>query len=217
MYFFLRNNILTCTKIYNSFTLINVEAWGIVLTMGFPFLLTKEKKKLPQVSACAASAKSVSFLGLCSHFSTKSCDSNRHSKPWFWWNWWCLQQQTRVLSGFSQSPQKLQWNVGPSPTPRHSLPVILTLSTLWSVYEIIISIWLMNLFLFFFFSSVKMVCIVITEVFFFFFFWRCEKRRAWGECLPELTLILALEVEAVWKRWDGVEWGEFQFSSVQWG
>ena len=150
MYFFLRNNILTCTKIYNSFTLINVEAWQIVLTMGFPFLLTKEKKKLPQVSACAASAKSVSFLGLCSHFSTKSCDSNRHSKPWFWWNWWCLQQQTRVLSGFSQSPQKLQWNVGPSPAPRHSLPVILTLSTLWSVYEIIISIWLMNLFLFFF-------------------------------------------------------------------
>ena len=150
MYFFLRNNILTCTKIYDSFTLINVEAWRIVLTMEFPFLLTKEKKKkLPQVSACAASAKSVSFLGLCSHFPTKSCDSNGNSKPRFWWNWWCLQLQTRVLSGFSQSPQKLQWNVGPSPPPGTPHPVILTLSTLWSLYEIVISIWLMNLFLFF--------------------------------------------------------------------
>ena len=122
MYFFLRNNILTCTKIYDSFTLINVEAWRIVLTMEFPFLLTKEKKKLPQVSACAASAKCMSSLGLCSHFSTKSCDSNGNSKPRFWWNWWCLQRQTRVLSGFSQSPQKLQWNVGPSLAPRHSPP-----------------------------------------------------------------------------------------------
>ena len=88
-------------------------------------------------------------------------------------------------------------------------------------FNLVICLWnhhihLVNEFIpfFFFFQVLKWYASWLLR---FFFFWRCEKRRAWGECLPELTLILALEVEAVWKRWDGVEWGEFQFSSVQWG
>ena len=71
MYFFLRNNILTCTKIYNSFTLINVEAWQIVLTMGFPFLLTKEKKKTASSFSMCCLCKVREFLGTVFPFLNK--------------------------------------------------------------------------------------------------------------------------------------------------
>lgn len=47
--------------IYDSFPLINVQAWQIVLTMGFPFLLTKEKTASSFIMCCLC--KVSEFLG----------------------------------------------------------------------------------------------------------------------------------------------------------
>ena len=197
------------------------KCWSLAncVDNGISFSLNKRKKKnclkfqhvLPLQSAwvswdCVPISQQnlVIQTGIQSPNSDETDDACSGRQEFF-------QDFPRVLKNYNE-----MW--GPPSPPGTPHPVILTLSTLWSLYEIIISIWLMNLFLFLK-KSIKMLCIVIIEGFFvcfvLFFCAACniepEAKASLGSpwAHPGLTLILALEVEALWKRWDGVEWGEF--------
>ena len=138
MYFFLRNNIKKCTMIYDSFTLINVQAWRIVLTMGFPFLLTKVREFLRSM---------LPFL---------------EKVLWFYWWFKALilsklmmpaaadKASFRIFAEYSKFIMKCGASShprSPSPAPRHSPPCY--------SFNVVIPIWNHHIRLFNKFISLK--------------------------------------------------------------
>ena len=113
--------------LYGSFTLINVSALQIVLTMGFPFLVTKTTK-LPEVSSCASRRAlqgqclspecgpiSWPILGTQSPDSDETDDARSSRQDFF-------QGFRRALDIFNEMWSLLREQRSPSPIPRPSPP-----------------------------------------------------------------------------------------------